>query len=97
MKTHGELVVSNIKDSPHYHFIISGYSGDKNFQVIITKKYLLNQSKDISSKSLELKIASFIKLYDTYQKEDTEFKLIVQRNKSLFLENHLFCLMVFTD
>tara|TARA_B000000609_G_scaffold154138_1_gene143456 strand:+ start:582 stop:1721 length:1140 start_codon:yes stop_codon:yes gene_type:complete len=85
LQTHGELVVSNIKESPHYHFI-SGYSGDKNFPSNNYKKYLLNQSKDISSKCLELKIASFIKLYDTYQKEDTEFKLIVQRNKSLFFK-----------
>tara|TARA_B100001287_G_scaffold75538_1_gene62705 strand:- start:980 stop:2131 length:1152 start_codon:yes stop_codon:yes gene_type:complete len=83
LRTHNKLVVSNIEDSPHYQFI-RGYSADKNFPRDNYKNYLLDQSKESNSKSLELKIASFIKLYDTYQKGDAVFELIVQRNKSLY-------------
>ena len=83
LRTHNKLVVSNIEDSPHYQFI-RGYSADKNFPRDNYKNYLLDQSKESSSKSLELKIDSFIKLYDTYQKGDAVFELIVQRNKSLY-------------
>ena len=83
LRTHNKLVVSNIEDSPHYQFI-RGYSADKNFPRDNYKNYLLDQSKESSSKSLELKIDSFIRLYDTYQKGDAVFELIVQRNKSLY-------------
>ena len=76
-------MVSNIEDSPHYQFI-RGYSADKNFPRDNYKNYLLDQSKESNSKSLELKIDSFIRLYDTYQKGDAVFELIVQRNKSLY-------------
>ena len=83
LRTHNKLVVSNIENSPHYQFI-RGYSADKNFPRDNYKNYLLDQSKESSSKSLELKIDSFIRLYDTYQKGDAVFELIVQRNKSLY-------------
>jgi len=83
LRTHNKLVVSNIENSPHYQFI-RGYSADKNFPRDNYKNYLLDQSKESNSKSLELKIDSFIRLYDTYQKGDAVFELIVQRNKSLY-------------
>ena len=55
-------MVSNIENSPHYQFI-RGYSADKNFPRDNYKNYLLDQSKESNSKSLELKIDSFTKSF----------------------------------